>query len=72
VNRYRIARRSACAGGEPWGRRQNTRQDRDRQGREQFRHPLPRGAAASDRAARLPGLELVGVHMHIGSQIIIR
>ena len=39
-------------------------------GENKFGLDLPRAAAALDAAAALPGVEVVGVHMHIGSQIL--
>ena len=49
---------------------QDPRQDRDRPGREQVRHPdQPRPRRSMPHAAKLPGLRVAGVDMHIGSQI---
>ena len=56
--------------GQPGRGRQDAHEDLDRQVREQVRHPdraRPRCLCA--RRRRLPGIEVAGVDMHIGSQI---
>ena len=50
-------------------RRQHPRQDHDRHGGEQVRHSLAAARGGLRAAAALPGIEVAGVDMHIGSQI---
>ena len=50
-------------------RRENPRQDFDRQGQKKLRVPISRARELDARARALPGLEVTGVDMHIGSQI---
>ena len=51
-------------------RREDARQDLHRSQGEQVRHPLRRAPATSMRAAAaLPGIRLVGIDTHIGSQL---
>ena len=62
LSAHRAPRQSRC-------RRQHPSQDRHRQGREQIRHSVRRGACALSPCRRAPGVDPRGVHMHIGSQI---
>ena len=58
------------AAGQSRRRRQDPRQDRDRQGREQVRHPdQPRARRLRPRRASCRASRVAGVDMHIGSQI---
>jgi diaminopimelate decarboxylase len=54
---------------QPRRGRPHPREDRDRPQGGQVRHPARPRARDLRRAARLPGLRVVGIDMHIGSQL---
>ena len=56
--------------GQSGCRRAHPRQDFDRHEREQIRHRSRRGGSRLRLAAKLPGIDPVGLAVHIGSQLV--